>query len=373
MTNITTKLFTATLGAALLAATATAQTNASAPAKAGDKIDELFGDTAVAKGKGIEIKRRQLDSAMVNIKASFSARGQVYSPDQLNQIERRVLDDLISVQILLNKATDADKVKAKEVADKRFDTVKTRAGSDDALSRQLKMLGMTEEALRAKMVEQATAEAVAERELKINVTDADASKFYADNPAKFEQPEMVRASHILLMTQDPTTHAPLSDEQQKAKRKQIDDLLKRARAGEDFAKLAKEYSEDPGSKDKGGEITFPRGNQGIPAEFEAAAFALNTNQVSDVVTTPFGYHIIKLSEKLPAKKIELAKVADELKEALRQQEMQKLLPDYMEKLKKDAAVEILDEKLKAVIVPSLAPVEPMKSEKAEAKKPAAGK
>src|SRR5260370_23096101 len=148
--------------------------------------------------------------------------------------------------------------------------------------------------------EEAPGEGVLEGELKVNVTDADVKKFYDDNPAKFEQPEMVRASHILLGTKDQSSGTDLSDDQKKAKRKQIDDILKRARDGEDFAKLAKEYSEDPGSKDKGGEYTFPRG-QMVP-EFEAAAFSLKTNQVSDVVTTQFGYHIIKLSEKLPPKK-----------------------------------------------------------------------
>ena len=87
---------------------------------------------------------------------------------------------------------------------------------------------------------------------------------------------------------DQTTGAELPEDQKKAKRKLADDLLKRARAGEDFAKLAKEYSEDPGSKEKGGEYPpFPRG-QMVP-EFEAAAFSLNTNQVSDVVTTSYGY------------------------------------------------------------------------------------
>src|SRR5437763_13727165 len=111
---------------------------------------------------------------------------------------------------------------------------------------------------------------------------------------------MVRASHILIATSDPATGTEMSESEKKAKRKIADDLLKRAKAGEDFAKLAKENSEDPGSKDKGGEYTFPRG-QMMP-EFEAAAFSLNTNQVSDVVTTPYGFHIIKLYEKIPAHK-----------------------------------------------------------------------
>src|SRR5207248_9897523 len=123
-----------------------------------------------------------------------------------------------------------------------------------------------------------------------------------------------------------------SEVQKTAKHKQLEGILKRAREGEDFAKLAKEYSEDVVSKEKGGEYTFPRG-QMVP-EFEAAAFSLNTNQISDIVTTQFGYHIIKLSEKIPAKKMEFAKVAPDIKEGLKQQAMQKLIPDYMDKLKK---------------------------------------
>src|SRR6185369_15353442 len=125
------------------------------------------------------------------------------------------------------------------------------------------------------------------------------------------------------------TGTELTEDKKTAKRKLAEDLWKRARAGEDFAKLAKEYSEDPGSKELGGEYTFPRGKM-VP-EFEAAAFSLKTNQVSDIVTTQFGYHIIKLSEKLPAKKVEMAKVSQDIKDYLKGQAVSKQLPDYMEK------------------------------------------
>jgi parvulin-like peptidyl-prolyl isomerase len=149
---------------------------------------------------------------------------------------------------------------------------------------------------------------------------------------------------------DPETKAPVSDEKKLAKRKVAEELLKRARAGEDFAKLAKEFSEDPGSRENGGEYKFSRGQMVAP--FETAAFALATNQVSDIVTTQFGYHIIKLSEKIPARKITLdesidgMKVSDQVKEILQQQQLAKLMPDYIQKLQKDGKVEILDEKLK---------------------------
>ena len=197
------------------------------------------------------------------------------------------------------------------------------------------------------MTEESTAQVVLEREIKINVSDDEVKKFYDNNPSKFEQPEMVRASHVLISTRDPDTNKDLTEEQKAVKHKKAEEVLKRARAGEDFAKLAKENSEDPGSKDKGGEYQFARG-QMVP-EFETAAFSLKTNQVSDIVTTAYGYHIIKLSEKIPAKKIELAKVSPEIKEYLKQQEMQKHQQDlqkYLDKLKKDSGVQILDERLK---------------------------
>jgi parvulin-like peptidyl-prolyl isomerase len=212
---------------------------------------------------------------------------------------------------------------------------------------------VTKEDWEKQSAEQATIPIVLTRELNINITDADVKKFYDENSSKFEQADMVKAAHILLMTTDPATRAELSEEKKAAKKKQIEDLLKRAKAGEDFGKLAKEYSEDPGSKDNGGEYTFPRG-QMVP-EFEAAAFSLGTNQVSDVITTQFGYHIIKLYEKIPAKKLALTEmvpggavtVAEYVKDTLTQQALQKQASEYIAKLRKAAGVEILDPKLKA--------------------------
>jgi parvulin-like peptidyl-prolyl isomerase len=197
------------------------------------------------------------------------------------------------------------------------------------------------------MLEESTAQAVMERELKINVSDSEVQKFYDDNPSKFEQPEMVRASHILMSTRDPDTNKELSEDQKAAKRKKAEEVLKRAKAGEDFAKLAKEYSEDPGSKDRGGEYQFARGQMVAP--FETAAFSLKTNEVSDIVNTEFGYHIIKLSEKIPAKKVELAKVSTDIKEYLKNEQLKKRQQDfldYLQKLKKEYHIEVLDENLK---------------------------
>src|SRR6478609_11022286 len=88
---------------------AAAPAPASAPAKPAPKMSDLFPDGIIAKGKGVEVKRSQLDDAMVSIKSSFAARGQDLPPDEMSRLEQQILDRLIQIQILLLRATDSDK------------------------------------------------------------------------------------------------------------------------------------------------------------------------------------------------------------------------------------------------------------------------
>lgn len=319
-----------------------------------DSTAALFGNPVIAKGSGVEIKQSELDEVMTGMKSAAAARGQTIPPDQLSLIQAQMLNRLIQIQLLLQKSTDADKAAGKKKAEDQLAALLDKAGSQEKLDRQLKAVGMTQDVLLYKVTQEATATETLMRELGASVSDAEIAKFYGTHPEEFEQPEMIHARHILLMTMDPTTRAPLPDDQVKAKRKQIDDLLKRVRAGEDFAALATQFSEDPGSKDKGGELpAFSKGEM-VP-EFEAAALALTNNQVSDIVTTAYGFHIIKVLDKTPAKKMGLADVlpgskdtiADKIKEYLLQQKTEKLAPPYLDKLKKGADVEILDPDLKA--------------------------
>jgi parvulin-like peptidyl-prolyl isomerase len=122
----------------------------------------------------------------------------------------------------------------------------------------------------------------------------------------------------------------------------MDDMLKRARAGEDFAKIVKENSEDTLTRDKGGEYAFAKGQ--MPAEFEAAAIALKPGEISDVITTRFGWHIIKFIENIPAKTQDLASVKEKIKDTLLQQATQKALPDYIKQLREEADIQIIAEK-----------------------------
>ena len=133
----------------------------------------------------------------------------------------------------------------------------------------------------------------------------------------------------------------------------VQKILERARKGEDFTALAVELSEDPGAKENKGEYKFARAKddprRAMVPEFEAAAFALRPKQISDLVATDYGYHIIKLHEIIPAKKADFAEVKENVSNYLMQTALEKQMPDYFAKVKKDAGVEIVDEKLRTVL------------------------
>jgi len=324
---------------------ASASTNASPEAT----MKALFGDPIIVKAKGFDIKQSELDQVLTGAKANAAAQGQQLPPE----FSIAILNQLITIQSLLQKATPADRTAGAAEADLQYMGLVKRFGSVEAFDRQLKAVGMTTDELRAKATQEAVAKAALKRELNINVTDNEAKAFYAKHTADFEQAETAHVRHILLMTVDPATRSPLPAAAVAAKRKQIDALLKQIRAGADFATLASQYSEDPGSKDKGGELPpFSHGEM-VP-QFEAAAFSMKTNTISDVVTTDYGYHIIKLLDITPAQTVPLATVSDKIKDFLMQQQTQKLAPAYLDNLKKGADVEILDPDLKAASVAAAA-------------------
>jgi len=340
-------LFAAALMAGMLSTQATTQ---NAPGAVGTNANPeaamtaLFGDPPIVKGTGFQIKRSDLDQVVSAARSNLAVANQAAPPD----LEITVLNQLIAIQSLLQTATPADQAAGKIDADQQYAKLLAQFRTPEEFERLLKARGMTTDDLRAKALQEAVAKAALKRALNVNVTDEDAKNYYTSHGADFEEPEKVHTRHILLMTIDPTTRPPqpLTTNTVAAKRKQIEDLRKRILAGEDFATLAKEYSEDPGSKENGGELpNFSRGQ--MQPEFEAAAFALGTNQVSDVVTTMFGFHLIKVLEKIPAKKVDFTTAESDIKDGLAQLKIRKLAPDYIRKLRTDEKVEILDANLKS--------------------------
>ena len=162
---------------------------------------------------------------------------------------------------------------------------------------------------------------------KVTVPEASIERAYNEGIAQYTSPEQVRASHILLKTEGK------DDAAVKAK---AEDVLKQAKSGADFAALAKKYSEDEGSAKNGGDLDYFGKGKMVP-EFDQAVFTMMPGQTSDLVKTQFGYHIIKLVDKKPAKVSTLAEVHQQLHDQLATETARAQAADLAQTIAKEVA------------------------------------
>src|SRR5882672_4770094 len=160
-----------------------------------DRLAELFGDPVIARGKGFEIKRSHLDAELLRTKEALAVSQRAAPLD----LDRSVLDGMITLKLLLAKATDADRAKAKEQFEKQFSTFKTERKLTDEefnekLAPTLKFEGRTRAEWEQQQIEQIAVPIVIQRQLNTPLTEDQAKKYYEDNVPKFEQPEMVRVA-----------------------------------------------------------------------------------------------------------------------------------------------------------------------------------
>jgi peptidyl-prolyl cis-trans isomerase C len=316
------------------------------PAEAAKPIplDQLFPDKIVARGTGFEITDKEVEKAFLDYKTAAAANQQKINPGDQAILESRMLDKLIFMKIMRQKSTGEDQVKGIERADKLLLQYKERTPSEDSFLRYIKSLGLTYPEFKQKFVEQATVEEVLIRELhgRIQVSEDEKKRFYLDNIDRFKQPEMLKAAHILIGTVNPTTKVNFTASQKAAARLKIEGLLKRARSGEEFLGLAKQFSQDSGSKERGGTYIFARGQMAV--EFETTAFNLRIGQISDVVETAYGYHVIKLLDREPERTEPYERAQKRVRDMVISRKANLRLPEYTQALRITYRVQILDPK-----------------------------
>lgn len=305
--------------------------------------DQLFDDPVVVKSKLFQIKDSDVQEAYTSYKATAAALGQPAAPQLESRLKRQIVDKMVATRVFLARATQVDKDEGKKLAEKMIADGRSKAGSEASYRRRLLAVGSSPEKHENEILEQAIVQSVIDRELKnkIIVTDADVKKYYDENAAAFQEPEKARVSHILFATRRIPTGEPLSLEERQAKKASADRALAQIRTGASFEALQKTLNEDPDAKKGNADLTFTRGAGKVPIQFESAAFSLEPGKISDVVTTVFGYHIIKLLEKNPAAPVPLDKVQTTIRERLQRNRVQEQLPEYVAKLREELGVEVL--------------------------------
>lgn len=247
------------------------------------------------------------------------------------QMRPQVVESMVMEQLLDEQIKKANiKVTDSDVNDKLNEIVAAQPG-------------MTMETLKERIAAQGQSLDQVKEQIKktmsyekligdVEVNDAEVKAFYDENKEDFNKPEQVKASHILVKVD-----ASATPEQKAAAKTKIEGLLKQAKAGGDFAALAKENSDDPGSKMRGGDLGFFDRNTMVK-EFADAAFALKVGDISGVVETQYGYHIIKVTDRQKGGLTPFEKAKPDIVKSFQNKKKSELFKQLIEKIRAEAKI-----------------------------------
>uniref|UniRef100_A0A7C5V1G4 peptidylprolyl isomerase n=1 Tax=Caldicellulosiruptor owensensis TaxID=55205 RepID=A0A7C5V1G4_9FIRM len=255
------------------------------------------------------------------------------------QIKEDILDSLILRQIELQQArkrnitlTSAEK----KAIDQQIEQYKSDSQSSAEFKQYLQTIGATENDFKDQVIKSQIISKLYDEVTKSQkASDAEIESYYNSHKSDFVE---VKASHILFKVNDSKEEA--------AKKKKAEEVLQMIKSGQSFEKLAQKYSEDETTKQKGGDLGYFRKGQMVK-EFEDAAFSLNIGEISNLVKTSYGFHIIKVADK---KQLSLNDVKDEIKSKVESQKKDEYYKSLIEKWKKEAKIKKFENVLKSVSI-----------------------
>lgn len=271
----------------------------------------------------------------VNLMADEMLKGRSRVKDR-SWAYRTALQRLIERELLVEEALarglSADDKRAQQI----YNESRIHYKDEDDWATYLANEGVTRDALRAQIRAQLMAQALIDQEAGLAsslVTDEDTRAFYDSHPSMFESGEKLEVSQILLRVPPPA-----SATQAARVRRQAEALLARARGGEDFAKLAKEYSQDEATAGKGGDLA-PFGHGQVDPIIEKAAFALQPGEVSGVVGTLAGFHLLKLRKRIPSEHLAYEPLKESIRRYIVVDRRRERVAELLESLRAKAKIE----------------------------------
>ncbi len=306
-----------------------------------DDLDDLFpkSNKVVAEGGGVKVFRLELDAAVKFALMNAAAEDAPITAD-IGSLEEQLLHELVFSRLADMRATQNDRSQAYTRAKETYNNQLAGYTRAKTFNLRVAAMGISTNAYRKRLYDEALARAVMQRELtsKIEITEGQCRKFYQDNKVNWTEPEQVRVQHVLLATMNPATGLELSEADKVRKLQVAEHVRNLAMQKQKFADLVLNFSEDPGTRRSGGEYTFARGM--MAPEFERVSFALQVNQISRVVETQFGYHIIRMVQRIPKKVKPFIEMQKEIRTYLGQQEASARLPVYYKKIREGAGVKV---------------------------------
>lgn len=261
--------------------------------------------------------QKDSDTPVATVNGEAITKSQLY--DKLVEAGgKSTLQNLITTTLVAQEAKKANITVTDADLNEELEDLKAQFGGEQAFESALAQSGMTLDDLKKQMPMQVELRKLLEPQVKIS--DADIKKYYDDNKAQFEQPEEVRASHILVKTKE-----------------EADAIEKELKEGKDFAELAKEKSTDTGSKVNGGDLNFFKRGDMVP-EFSDAAFKLKVGEISEPVKSQYGYHIIKVTDRKEAKNFTLDEKKDDIRKILVTQKISELSSTWLQETTEKAKI-----------------------------------
>lgn len=283
----------------------------------------------LVKTRYFDLKTGELLSNIYQTAGKRTSQFASMDTSMLRQIMVNNAKQLAEKKLLLKAAKDQNITVSEEKVDSFLNIQYTRHGSQEKFVQNIEAMGLSLENVRQQMKESLMIETYLDNFFneQLDITDEKLMDAY-------QQDKTATVRHILLSTQGK------SEEEKQQIHKKMEEILEKARAGEDFAELAKKYTEDPGSKETGGLYeNFQRGVMVKP--FEEAAFSVPVGEISDIIETDYGYHIIKVIDRKKEER-PFADVKTELRNQLDQNNRKELYFQHLDSLREQADYELVD-------------------------------
>ncbi|MCS7230564.1 MAG: peptidylprolyl isomerase [Elusimicrobiota bacterium] len=329
------------------------------------KINTSVVEKVIVKVNNENIMKSEYEKLLnVTLEQLKQLSAKELSEKEIKEIKQKVLDQLIADKLLLQEAKKRNIKVTKREIEEGIKTVKSRFPSDLMFYQELKKENLTEKQFEKKIEEQIMVLKLIDEEIKKNLkepTEAEAKEIFnkvikiIEKKEDVKLPEeeknelkllaqlveryfseQVRVRHILIRVEP-----DFSKEKKEEALKRAREIKSKIDKGEDFATLAQKYSEDPGSKDRGGDLGFiARGD--TVAEFEKVVFSLKEGQVSDVFETKFGYHIAKVIEYRAKRKPDFEQIKEDLLQYVARRNAEKYYEQFVEQLKSKAKIQYFE-------------------------------
>ncbi len=301
----------------------------------------MAAEESTPKGKaaavnGVVITQEEVNRQVFILEQQLlSTQGKTIRPEMVPGVRTQILNDLIDKELLYQESRGRNMGVEEKAVDEKMESLKKQFPSEKVFQDEMRQMSLTEATLRSQIEKDLAVQKLVEKDIlvKVHVSDEDAKAFYDSHPDLFKEPEKIKASHILLKVEANTDPAKKEEI-----RKKMEGAKKRLEKGEDFAALAKELSQDP-SAEKGGDLGFfEKGKMVKP--FEDAAFSLKPGEVSDIVESPFGFHLIKVFDRQAERTIPYGDSKERIKKYLWRMKFMEQKNVYVEALKKKGKVEM---------------------------------